>query len=273
MIGTHNSIYAFYRLQNKFIENSNILRKLSGSFNVCLTFPEKWFSIRLANFHFKAFYQHSIAQEIRFRLLADFRTGLQETPTWRENLRKVSKPASLSQKNGLVFVELIWHYKDLNQYSMVQKIRFTLFPDFKTNLQENTIYRKSFREVYQKNSFVFVQQILHFKAFYQHSVTQKFRFRLLTDFRRSLQEIPTWRENLHKVSKPASLSQKNGFLFVQQVFILKPFTNNQLHRRFDLGFWQTSEQAYRKFQHGEKIFAKFQSQPRFPRKMVWYSLS
>ena len=56
-------------------------------------------------------------------------------------------------------------------------------------------------------------------------------------------------------------------------FILKPFTNIQLHRSFDLGFWQTSEEIYRKLQHGEKIFAKFQSQPRLPRKKVLYSLT
>ena len=55
--------------------------------------------------------------------------------------------------------------------------------------------------------------------------------------------------------------------------ILKPFTNIESHRRFDLSFWQTSEQVYRKLQHGKNIFAKFQSQPRFPRKMVLYSLT
>ena len=33
-----------------------------------------------------------------------------------------------------LFVDQIWHYKELNQYSMVQKIRFMLLTDFQTNL-------------------------------------------------------------------------------------------------------------------------------------------
>ena len=44
--------------------------------------------------------------------------------------------ASLSQKNGFVFVNQIWHEpnKALNQYSLAQEIRFRLLTDFKTNL-------------------------------------------------------------------------------------------------------------------------------------------
>ena len=42
--------------------------------------------------------------------------------------------ALLFQKNGFVFVNQIWHFKALNQYSVAQKIRFKLLPDFKTNL-------------------------------------------------------------------------------------------------------------------------------------------
>ena len=56
-------------------------------------------------------------------------------------------------------------------------------------------------------------------------------------------------------------------------YIFEPLTNIQLHRRFKLGFWKTSEQVYKKVQHLGKIFAKFQSHPRFPRKMVLYSLT
>ena len=49
---SEDSIYAFYRLQNKSVGKSNERRKFSGSFNVCLAFPEKWFCIRRANFAF-----------------------------------------------------------------------------------------------------------------------------------------------------------------------------------------------------------------------------
>ena len=70
----------------------------------------------------------------KLSVFTDSKTNLQETPTWRESISKVSKSASLSQKKGFAFVDQIWHYKDLNQYPMAQKIRFTLFIDFKTNL-------------------------------------------------------------------------------------------------------------------------------------------
>ena len=57
-----------------------------------------------------------------------------------------------------------------------------------------------------------------------------------------------------------------------KLYIFEPFTNVQLHkhRRFDLGFQQTSKQVYGKLQYGEKFFGKFQRLPRFPRKMVLY---
>ena len=88
-----------------------------------------------------------------------------------KNLRKVSRSAWLSQKKGFIFGDQIWHYEDLNQYSMAQKIQFTLLTDFKINLQKTAIYGESFWEVLkfallsQKNGFDFVEQVLHFKAF------------------------------------------------------------------------------------------------------------
>ena len=52
------------------------------------------------------------------------------------------------------------------------------------------------------------------------------------------------------------------------ICIFEPFTNIELLRKFDLCFWQTLEEVYRKLQHEEKISAKFQNQTHFPRKMV-----
>ena len=43
--------------------------------------------------------------------------------------------------------------------------------------------------------------------------------------------------------------------------------------RFDLGFWQTPKQIYRKLKHKEKRLGEFQSLPRFLRKMILYSRS
>ena len=63
-------------------------------------------------------------------------------------ISKSSKFASLFQKNGLVFVDEIWHYKAVNQYSMIQKIQLTLFTNFlETKLLETPIYGESFRKV------------------------------------------------------------------------------------------------------------------------------
>ena len=61
--------------------------------------------------------------------------------------------------------------------------------------------------------------------------------------------------------------------FSSKFCIFEPFTNIQSHRKFSSGFCQTSGQVYRKFQHEEKILAKFQGQPHFPRKMVLYFLA
>ena len=53
--------------------------------------------------------------------------------------------------------------------------------------------------------------------------------------------------------------------------ILKPGTNIQSLRWFDLGFWQTSKHVCRKLQYREKLFEEFQGLSRFLRKMVLYS--
>ena len=58
-----------------------------------------------------------------------------------------------------------------------------------------------------------------------------------------------------------------------KVGIIKPWTNIQSLRTFDLGFWQTSKQICRKLQYKEKVFGEFQSFPHFPRKMVLYLLT
>ena len=53
--------------------------------------------------------------------------------------------------------------------------------------------------------------------------------------------------------------------------VLKPWTNIPCPSRFNLGFWQTSKQIYRKLQYRKKVFGEFQDLPGFTRKMVFYS--
>ena len=57
--------------------------------------------------------------------------------------------ALLSQKNGFAFVNQIWHFKALSQYSVANKIRFRLLTAFKTNLQETQIQGESSSESFK----------------------------------------------------------------------------------------------------------------------------
>ena len=59
-------------------------------------------------FLFEAFCQYLTTQNIRVRLMADFKTSLHETPIWREPFMKDSRFGSLPQK-CFVFVEETSH--------------------------------------------------------------------------------------------------------------------------------------------------------------------
>ena len=178
-----------------------------------------------------------MAQKIRFRLLTDFQTNLQETPILVESFWRVSKFASLSQKISFVFVDQIWHYKALNQYSITRKIRFKLLADFKTNLQETPRQGESlwrvprFASFSQKNGFVFADQYWHCKALNQYPITQKFRFRLLINFKTNLQETPIQQESFWRVPRFASFPQKNGFVFFEQIWHYKALNQYSMAQR------------------------------------------
>ena len=61
------------------------------------------------------------------------------------------------------------------------------------------------------------------------------------------------------------------FLYSSTKFgILKPWFIISKPIRFDLGFWQTSKQIYRKLKYWEKVFQKFQRLHHFLRKLVLY---
>ena len=144
-----------------------------------------------------------MAQKVRFRLLADFKINLQEFPIYGESFPRFSRFALLS---------------------MARKIRCRFLADFKTNLQETPVQGGSFwrslrfASVSQKNCSEFVDQICHYKALSQYSMALKIRFRLLTVFKKNLWETPIQGERFLTVSRLVSLSQKNGFLFVDQIW-------------------------------------------------------
>ena len=58
------------------------------------------------------------------------------------SFKRVSRSASLSRKNGLVFVDQIWYYKALKKNSMVQRISFMLS---KQRLQNKLIGNSNIR--------------------------------------------------------------------------------------------------------------------------------
>ena len=73
-----------------------------------------------------------------------------------------------------------------------------------------------FASLSQKNDFVFILQFSHFKAFSHYFQPYKIRLRLLTGFKTFLQETQIYGERFRRVSTFPSISQKNGFVFVNQ---------------------------------------------------------
>ena len=120
----------------------------------------------------------------------------------------------------------------------------------------------------QQNDFVFVDQILHSKALDQYTITEKIWFRVLEDFKTNLLKTQISGESFWRVSSFASFFQKTDFVLFDQNWHSKALTNSPWLRRFDLVFWQTWKQIYRKFQNREIFFEKFQGLPRSPRRMV-----
>ena len=80
------------------------------------------------------------------------------------------------------------------------------------------------------------------------------------------------RENVFEELKSLfSFSWKMVLYSSTKFGILKPWTNIQSFRRFDLGLYETSKQIYRKLQYREKLFQEFKSLSRFLRKLLLYS--
>ena len=114
-----------------------------------------------------------------------------------------------------------------------------------------------------QNGSVFIDQICHHKTLYQYSITQKTRFRLLTDYETTLSGNPIWEERFWRVSRFVLLSQKNGFIFLTKFGIINCWANILWLTRFDLGLWQIWKEIYRKLQYREKFVGKFQGLPDF----------
>ena len=78
-------------------------------------------------------------------------------------------------------------------------------------------------------------------------------------------------ENVFQELQRFSHFPKKMILYLSDKFgILKPWTIFPKLKRFDILFWPTSKQIYRKLKHMEKIFEEFQRLSCFPRKMILY---
>ena len=92
-----------------------------------------------------------------------------------------------------------------------------------------------------------------------YSIPQKIPLKLFTDCQSYLEETLIWGKTW-KVSIFAFVCQKIICVFFVKI-------------RFDLAFWETSTQIYRKIQCMATVFGKFPGLPYFPRKMVLYLLT
>ena len=149
------------------------------NFKVYPFFPEKWFFIRRPNWAFS-----SLVLKIWFRLLTHLQTNLNETAIWEENCRYVSNIASMSQKNGFVFVDKIFLFEAFCQYLTTHNIRVRQMADFKTSLHETPIWREPFMKdsrfgsLPQKKVLYSSRKLHTFYLFNQYSVTKTIRHNL-----------------------------------------------------------------------------------------------
>ena len=124
----------FFQTSKQISTKLQYTDKFYGKFQRLASFPRKMFYSSSKFCIFETFRNN---QSQRIFNLSFWQTSEQvyrKLQHGKKNLCKVSKPASPSQNTGFTFVDQIWHYKDLNQYSTAQKIWFTLHTDFKSYL-------------------------------------------------------------------------------------------------------------------------------------------
>ena len=85
------------------------------------------------------------------------------------------------------------------------------------------------------------------------------------------EKLQYWEKVFEKFQGLPRFPRKIVLYLLTKLGIIKTWTNIQLPSRFNLGFWQTSKQIYRKLQYKQKVFEEFQALPCFPRKIVLYS--
>ena len=134
--------------------------------------------------------------KIRFRFFTEFRTNLQKTSIQGESFWRISRFVWLSQKKWFGVRQTNFTFLSLLSKLNCTEDSIQDFGRFQNKFIGNSSMERNFLEsfkacfAFQKNGFVFVEQIQHFEALYQYSITQKIRIMLLADFKTSLQKTP-----------------------------------------------------------------------------------
>ena len=102
----------------------------------------------------------------------------------------------------------------------------------------------------------------------KRSIAQKIQFRFLADFSTSLYETPVCREIFWKVLRIVLLSQKDGFVFVEQIQHIEAKFQYSIIQNVRITLLVDLQTNLWKLQHEEKLFSKFQSLPHCLKKTV-----
>ena len=117
----------FWQISKQIYRKPRYRKNVFGGFQGFHSFFRKNTVVFLNQiWYLKTLNQDSIDHEMLFRTLTHFKTSLQETQIYGKCFWKVSTFSSVSQKNGFVYVNQIWHLKVLKQYAIAYKPWFRI---------------------------------------------------------------------------------------------------------------------------------------------------
>ena len=122
----------------------------------------------------------------------------------------------------------------------------------------------------QKNGFRLVNQVWNFKPWTVISKFIRFNLRFLQTSKQIFRKLK-YRETVLEEFQRLPCFPRKLVLYLSTKFgTLRSWTIIPKLMRFNLGFWLTRKQTYRKLKYTEKVFQEFQRFSHFPRKMILY---
>ena len=165
--------FRFQNTSKQVYRQRQYQEKVSEAIQSLPRIPRKWFCIRQPNSAFSSLESIFHGPGDSIYDFCQIQTNLRQTSIYGERFWRVWSFTSLFQKKGFVFVDLIWHPKDLNQYSISQKIRCRVWQTSK-QIHRKLQYKDKVFEEFQglsrfprKNGFAFVNQMMDSKVFNQ----------------------------------------------------------------------------------------------------------